>query len=120
MNILSIEDLEIYKNHEREFTTSLYYDYKRNTSSKDCLQLAEIYEKVTGQSVTRNFSCASCQLTLFKQLARLYFDSIAYYKEQEEKEAEIQAEMLKNAKTEEVTIEPVKQKTKKSYNKKKS
>lgn len=116
MNILSKEDLEIYKNHEREFTTSLYYDYKRNTSSKDCLQLAEIYEKTTGLTVTRNFSCASCQLTLFKQLGRLYFDSVEYYKEEAEKESE----MLKNAKTEEVTIEPVKQKTKKSYNKKKS
>lgn len=116
MNILSKEDLEIFSKHEREMTTSLYYDYKRNTSSKDCLQLAEIYEKTTGLTVIRNFSCASCQLTLFKQLGRLYFDSVEYYKEQAEKEAE----MLKNAKNEEAEVEPIKQKTKKSYNKKKS
>lgn len=114
MNILSKEDLEIFSKHEREFYTSINHDYKRNTSSRDCLLLAEIYEKTTNIKVTRNFSCGSCQMTLFKQLGNLYYDSVNYYKEQAEKE-----ELLKNTKTEEVATEPeIKKKARKNGKKK--
>ena len=46
MNILTIDDLEFCKKFEREFYTTINFDYKRNTPSKDCLKLAEIYDAV--------------------------------------------------------------------------
>ena len=108
MNLLTIDDLEFCKKFEREFYTTINFDYKRNTPSKDCLKLAEIYEKTTKEVATRNFSCAHCQLNLFKQLGRVYYDSLEYYKTQE------------NAKTKEKIPTETEVKPKRTYKRKKS
>ena len=83
MDLLTKEQIEIFSKHEREFYTVMNFDYKRNTPGRDCNQLAEIYESVTKETVTRNWNCAHCQINAFKLFGKLYYDSLEYYKTQE-------------------------------------
>ena len=115
MNILTIDDLEFCKKFEREFYTTINFDYKSNTPSKDCLKLAEIYEKTTKEVATRNFSCAHCQLNLFKQLGRVYYASLDFYKEEEKKATEEPVQALNEV----VKDKPVKKRTSKTKTTKK-
>lgn len=108
MNILTKEQIEIFSKHEREFYTVMNFDYKRNTMTKECNQLAEIYESITKEKVTRNWNCNHCQMNAFKLFGKLYYDSLEYYKTQE------------NAKSKEEIPTETEVKPKRTYKRKKS
>ena len=88
MNLLTKEQIDIFSKHEREFYTVMNFDYKRNTMTKECNQLAEIYESITKEKVTRNWNCSHCQMNAFKLFGKLYYDSLEYYKTQENAKSE--------------------------------
>lgn len=112
MNLLTKEQIEIFSKHEREFYTVMNFDYKRNTMTKECNQLAEIYESVTKEKVTRNWNCSHCQMNAFKLFGKLYYDSLEYYKTQENAKSEEEIPTETKVKTE---VKP-----KRTYKRKKS
>ena len=112
MNILTKEQIDIFSKHEREFYTVMNFDYKRNTMTKECNQLAEIYESVTKETVTRNWNCSHCQMNAFKLFGKLYYDSLEYYKTQENAKSEEEIPTETEVKTE---VKP-----KRTYKRKKS
>ena len=112
MNLLTKEQIEIFAKHEREFYTVMNFDYKRNTPSRDCNQLAEIYESITKEKVTRNWNCSHCQMNAFKLFGKLYYDSLEYYKTQENAKSEEEIPTETEVKTE---VKP-----KRTYKRKKS
>ena len=112
MNLLTKEQIDIFSKHEREFYTVMNFDYKRNTPSRDCNQLAEIYESITKEKVTRNWNCSHCQMNAFKLFGKLYYDSLEYYKTQENAKSEEEIPTETEVKTE---VKP-----KRTYKRKKS
>lgn len=115
MDLLTKEQIEIFSKHEREFYTVMNFDYKRNTPSRDCNQLAEIYESVTKETVTRNWNCAHCQMNAFKLFGKLYYASLDFYKEEEKKATEEPVHALNEAKED----KPTKKRTSKTKTTKK-
>lgn len=115
MNLLTKEQIEIFSKHEREFYTVMNFDYKRNTPSRDCNQLAEIYESVTKETVTRNWNCSHCQMNAFKLFGKLYYASLDFYKEEEKKATEEPVQALNEV----VEDKPTKKRTSKTKTAKK-
>lgn len=115
MDLLTKEQIEIFSKHEREFYTVMNFDYKRNTASRECNQLAEIYESVTKEKVTRNWNCSHCQMNAFKLFGKLYYASLDFYKEEEKKATEESVQALNEV----VKDKPVKKRTSKTKTAKK-
>ena len=63
------------------FYTAVNLQYKNNTSAKLNDEVADIYEKATGEVVSRNWACGHCAFELFRKAGVLYYNSL---KKQEE------------------------------------
>lgn len=57
------------------FYTVANFQYKNNSSAKLDTEVADIYEKATGESVSRNWACGHCSYELYLKAGRLYYAS---------------------------------------------
>lgn len=58
------------------FYTAVNLSYKNNTSAKMDTEVADIYEKASGQSVSRNFACGHCSYELYLKAGNLYYRTL--------------------------------------------
>ena len=57
------------------FYTVVNFQYKNNSSAKLDTEVADIYEKATGESVSRNWACGHCSYELYLKAGKLYYAS---------------------------------------------
>ena len=69
------EQIEKLSVAESYFSTAVYANYKRGTMMSLNELIADIYEKTTGEKVSRNWTCANCCLNNYKMIGKLYFES---------------------------------------------
>jgi len=67
------EELEQLSALEIHFSTAVYSQYKRATSSKNDAMVAEIYKAATGKQLAVNASCGICSFNLYSTVGRKYF-----------------------------------------------
>lgn len=57
------------------FYTAVNLQYKNNTTAKLDSEVADIYEKATGEHVSRNWACGHCSFELYLKAGKLYYAS---------------------------------------------
>ena len=62
------------------FETAVKHQYKLGTPVEMNNLVADLYEKVTGQKLSRNWSCGHCGFNAYKKAGELYFKSLEYRK----------------------------------------
>lgn len=87
MKYFSKEDIEKLREYEYYFTTTVKYNYKRNTTRDVNEYVADIYDMATNEKITRNYSCNKCVFDMFNTIGKLYFASIEYHKHNDENNA---------------------------------
>ena len=70
------------------FYTAVNLQYKNNTSAKLNDEVADIYEKATGEIVSRNWACGHCAYELFRKAGLLYYKSLKKEEENAERKTE--------------------------------
>lgn len=73
LNKKQILQLAPYENH---FHTVIYAKYKRATTARVNDLIADIYEDVTGEVISRKWSCSQCVFNIFEKCGRLYYESV--------------------------------------------
>ena len=73
--INSLKKVEIYFIQIRE-------GYKRASSIKEDMIVAEIYERITGKKET-NFACGQCSFRMYKTVGDAYFEALDALKSEE-------------------------------------
>ena len=86
MNLYTKEQIAELKKLDviQHFTTALDSDYKRGTSSIKDNKVADIYDAATGGKVSRNFSCKSCVVNLYRKAGELYRTTLEFMKKEKE------------------------------------
>ena len=74
MNKLTKEDINSLKNVE-EFFKQIREGYKRASSIKEDMIVAEIYERITGKKET-NFACGQCSFRMYKTVGDAYWEAL--------------------------------------------
>ena len=74
MNKLTKSDIEKLKPLEPYFL-QIRENYKRASSIKEDMIVAEIYERITGNKET-NFACGQCSFRMYKTVGDAYFDAL--------------------------------------------
>lgn len=74
MNKLTKDEIKSLKKVE-EFFIQIREGYKRCSSVKEDMIVAEIYERITGKKET-NFSCGQCSFRMYKTVGEAYFDAL--------------------------------------------
>ena len=74
MNKLTKSDIEKLKPLEPYFL-QIRENYKRASSIKEDMIVAEIYERITGKKET-NFACGQCSFNMYKVVGDAYFDAL--------------------------------------------
>lgn len=77
-------------------------NFKRGTSSKADARLFELYYEATGKKLLLN-GCKTCQYNNYTKVARLYYESKAFYEKLDEEKAgdeivEMVSDFIKEAK----------------------
>lgn len=57
------------------FYTAVNLQYKNNTSAKLDTEVADIYERASGDVVSRNWACGHCSFELYRKAGNLYYAS---------------------------------------------
>lgn len=83
------DEIATLKKAETYFYTATKENYKRASTSSLNNLVADIYEKVTGNRVNRNWTCGTCVLNCYKAAGALYYESIRYWEEKDGEETEI-------------------------------
>lgn len=60
----------------KEMETVRNFQYKRNTSTFVLEQVADLYEEETGKTISRNWSCSTCQYNFIDMIQKIYYNSI--------------------------------------------
>lgn len=115
--IFTKEQIQVLKEFEHDFHTTIHLKYKRNNTRADLNTMSDIYEECTGIKLSREYQCPQCQFTLVARVGELYYASVEYWKKQDE--AEKEAEMQEIAKDDETVQEITEVKPKRAYKKKK-
>lgn len=84
MKYFNKKQLKALEQVEQHFHTVIYAKYKRATSSKVNDMVADLYEEVTGEILTRKWSCAHCVYALFEKAGKLYYKSLENLKSKKE------------------------------------
>ena len=71
---LNKSDIEKLKPLEPYFL-QIRENYKRASSIKEDMIVAEIYERITGKKET-NFACGQCSFNMYKVVGDAYFDAL--------------------------------------------
>lgn len=74
MNKLTKSDIEKLKPLEPYFL-QIRENYKRCSSVKEDMIVAEIYERITGKKET-NFACGQCSFRMYKTVGDAYFEEL--------------------------------------------
>ena len=74
MNKLTKSDIEKLKPLEPYFL-QIRENYKRASSIKEDIIVAEIYERITGNKET-NFACGQCSFRMYKTVGDAYFEAL--------------------------------------------
>ena len=74
MNKLTKDDINSLKKVE-EFFIQIREGYKRCSSVKEDIIVAEIYERITGKKET-NFACGQCSFRMYKTVGEAYFEAL--------------------------------------------
>lgn len=74
MNKLTTDEINSLKNVE-EFFKQIREGYKRASSIKDDMVVAEIYTKLTG-NVEKNFACGQCSFRMYKTVGDAYWQAL--------------------------------------------
>lgn len=101
MKYLEKNQIEILEKAEQYFYTTLYLNYKSVSPIALNKIVADIYDEYNGIKGKYNWSCNQCVMTLYKNMAKIYFQSKDYWENK----------ALEEEKTNEVantTIEPKK------------
>ena len=69
-------ELKKLKKVEGHFYTSVNLQYKNNTSREENDMVADLYERVTGEKVSRNWACPRCVYDLFRKAGLIYYKSV--------------------------------------------
>lgn len=76
MKLFTNKQIELLSPYESHFHTVLFAKYKRATSSRGNDLVADLYEEVSGEIITRNWSCNHCIYSLFDKCGKLYYASL--------------------------------------------
>ena len=74
MNKLTKDDINTLKKVE-EFFRQIREGYKRASSIKEDMIVAEIYERITGKKET-NFACGQCSFRMYKAVGDAYWEAL--------------------------------------------
>lgn len=74
MNRLTKDEINSLKKVE-EFFIQIREGYKRCSSVKEDIIVAEIYERITGKKET-NFSCGQCSFRMYKTVGEAYWKAL--------------------------------------------
>ena len=74
MNKLTKDEINSLKKVE-EFFIQIREGYKRASSIKEDMIVAEIYERITGKKET-NFACGQCSFRMYKTVGDAYFEAL--------------------------------------------
>ena len=74
MNKLTKDEINSLKKVE-EFFIQIREGYKRASSIKEDMIVAEIYERITGKKET-NFACGQCSFRMYKTVGEAYFEAL--------------------------------------------
>ena len=74
MNKLTTDEIKSLKNVE-EFFKQIREGYKRASSIKEDMIVAEIYERITGKKET-NFACGQCSFRMYKTVGDAYWEAL--------------------------------------------
>ena len=79
-------ELKKLKPLEGHFFTSVNLNYKNSTTKEENEIVAELYERVSGEKVSRNFACPKCVFDLYRKAGLIYFKSVNGKKEKPKEE----------------------------------
>lgn len=74
MNKLTTDEINSLKKVE-EFFKQIREGYKRASSIKEDMIVAEIYERITGKKET-NFACGQCSFRMYKTVGDAYWEAL--------------------------------------------
>ena len=74
MNKLTKDEINSLKKVE-EFFIQIREGYKRASSIKEDIIVAEIYERITGKKET-NFACGQCSFRMYKTVGEAYWQAL--------------------------------------------
>lgn len=74
MNTLTTKDINTLKPFEVYFK-QIRENYKRASSIKEDIIVAEIYERITGKKET-NFACGQCVFKMYKTVGEHYYQAL--------------------------------------------
>ena len=74
MNKLTKDEINSLKKVE-EFFIQIREGYKRASSIKEDMIVAEIYERITGKKET-NFACGQCSFRMYKTVGEAYWQAL--------------------------------------------
>ena len=57
------------------FYTAVNLSYKNNTTVEENNMVADLYERVTGEKVHRNWACPRCVFELYRKAGKIYYES---------------------------------------------
>lgn len=69
------EQMEILKEHEQQLFRATYQDYYRSTNTKLLEQFKQMYDSVSKEPWTGNWSCGHCVLSFLKAVGNIYFNT---------------------------------------------
>ena len=81
MNRLTKDEINSLKKVE-EFFIQIREGYKRCSSIKEDMIVAEIYERITGKKET-NFACGQCSFRMYKTVGEAYWQALDALKSEE-------------------------------------
>lgn len=70
---MNTELFNILSKGEEYFYTVIKAQYKRATPNSLNDELADAYDKLTGEKINRNWNCNSCNYNSFLKMAKLYY-----------------------------------------------
>lgn len=73
---LTQEDIKILSKYENNFRTAINANYTRNIPTKELEVLAEIYNRVSGNTSKICLNCSTQVLALVTKLGKLYNETI--------------------------------------------
>lgn len=92
MRYFTKEELDMLKPAEPYFK-QVQQGYKHYTPNKMNDLVGELYERVSGKSISHNWGCSHCLKTAFELCGKIYFDSINHYENEKIPEGYQKAEM---------------------------
>lgn len=76
MNYFNRQQIKQLSKLKEHFETVIYAQWKRGTTITENELMADVYERVTGKRLNRNWACGQCVYNAYKEVGELYFKSI--------------------------------------------